>query len=167
MKIYQKISTLIALLFSQTAMSQMVQNKSFDVLLSTLLSHNVKEISANKAAELKDVIYLDAREYNEYLVSHIENAIWCGYNDFDFNRLNGVAKKTKIIVYCSVGYRSEKITEKLLLANYSNVSNMYGGIFEWINTGHKVVDAQNKVTNNVHAYSKTWGIWLSKGTKIY
>lgn len=150
-----------------TLNAQMVQNKSYDIMLTSLLSHDVKEISAQEAKADLSAVFIDAREKKEYDVSHIKNAIWCGYDDFDYNRVKGVAKNQLIIVYCSVGYRSEKITKKLLIAGYTNVSNMYGGVFEWKNIGYSLVDNLGKETDKVHAYSKTWSIWLNQGEKIY
>ena len=61
---------------------------------------------------LKDnVTFFDAREPREYDVSHIENALLVGYNHFDINTVKNIPKDKKIIVYCSMGYRSEKITK--------------------------------------------------------
>ena len=82
------------------------------------------------------------------------------------SKLHGINKNAPIIVYCSVGYRSEKISEKLLAAGYKNVENLYGGIFEWKNKRNTVVD-KNGITNNVHPYSKTWGVWLKNADKVY
>jgi hypothetical protein len=65
-----------------------------------------------------------------------------------------------------VGARSEKITEELLKKGYSDVSNLYGGIFEWVNEG-KPVYTNNRKTTKVHAYSMAWGIWLKQGEKVY
>ncbi|MBC8047867.1 MAG: rhodanese-like domain-containing protein, partial [Fimbriimonadaceae bacterium] len=82
-------------------------------------------------------------------------------------RLGSISNDEKIVVYCSVGYRSEKITEKLIAAGYTNVSNLYGGIFEWMNQENNIVDANGELTNKIHAYSKIWGVWLSEGEKVY
>jgi hypothetical protein len=71
------------------------------------------------------------------------------------------------VVYCTVGVRSEKVGEKLKAAGYQNVRNLYGSIFEWVNQGNPVVDNQGKPTQQVHAYSRVWGVWLNKGEKIY
>lgn len=49
---------------------------------------------------------------------------------------------------------------------FTRVSNLYGGIFEWVNEGHPVV-RNGMPTEEVHAFSKTWGIWLRRGTKVY
>lgn len=155
------------LILTNASFAQYVQNKSYNTMLKALLSHNVKEIVAKDANQDTSAIFLDAREKKEFEVSHLKNAVWVGYDDFELNRVKAVSKDKKIIVYCSVGYRSEKITEKLNKAGYSNVSNVVGGIFEWKNLGYPVVDNTGKQTEKVHAYSKTWGIWLNKGEKIY
>ena len=99
-------------------------------------------------------------------MSHIQDAIWVGYDDFDLSRVGEVEKNQKIVVYCSVGYRSEKVSEKLIEAGYEDVANLYGGIFEWRNQDQEVVDEQGQ-TNKVHAYDKVWGVWVTKGEKVY
>ncbi len=145
-----------------------VKSKAYDVMLSGLLDHSVAEILVNEIDPYDStIIYLDAREYDEYAVSHIDGAIWVGYDDFDMSRLDSISKSDNIIVYCSVGYRSEKVSEKLLKANYKNVSNMYGSIFEWVNQGKPVYDMEGNETPNVHAFDKEWGRWLKQGTKVY
>ena len=142
------------------------QSPSYKQMLDTLLKHTVKEISPQDAANKKKAIFLDARKLDEYNVSHISRAIRVGYSDFSLDKLPVVKKNTPIIVYCSVGYRSEKVSEKLLAAGYTNVQNLYGGIFEWVNEGKPVEDSTGP-TPNVHAFNKDWGKWLQKGTKKY
>ena len=132
-----------------------------------MLSHTVPEMGVLAAAAAdSSFIFLDAREYKEYQVSHLKNAIHVGYDHFDLQKVQNLDKQSHIIVYCSIGYRSEKITEKLKNDGFANVSNLYGGIFEWVNQGHPVFDGKGK-TSKVHAYSRTWGIWLKKGVKVY
>lgn len=157
----------IFLLFTATDIKAQVENKAFNLTLQALLAHSVNEITVAELAKVKKVTLLDARAPAEYAVSHLENALLVGYDDFNIENVKDLDKKTPIVVYCSVGYRSEKVAEKLKQAGFTNVSNLYGGIFEWINQGNKVVDDSEKETNNVHAYNKTWGIWLSKGNKVY
>lgn len=144
-----------------------VQSVSYELMLKGLLQHSVPEIQVQDAAKMADkAIFLDAREPREYEVSHLKGAVYAGYDHFDLSSLAHVSKDQEIIVYCSVGYRSEKISEKLRAAGYKRVSNLYGGIFEWVNQGHPVCDAQG-TTSKVHAYDRTWGIWLNKGKKVY
>lgn len=163
-----KTITLFAcMVFTSISFAQLVQSKSYNLMLKILLSHNVKEISAKDAKLDSTAIFLDAREIKEFEVSHLKNAIWVGYDDFNLDRVKSIDKKKKVIVYCSVGYRSEKITQKLTHEGYTNVINLVGGIFEWKNLGYPLVDKSKKETEKVHAFSKTWGIWLNKGEKVY
>ncbi len=154
-------------------LSAQVANSSYKLMLNTLLSHTVPEMSVSDAPEPNEnIIYLDAREKREYEVSHIEDAIWIGYDDFKDNRVSEVPKDSKVIVYCSVGYRSEKISEKLIEMGFEDVSNLYGGIFEWVNSEKEVVEGEGdheQSTGKVHAYDKVWGIWVEgdKAEKVY
>jgi hypothetical protein len=70
-------------------------------------------------------------------------------------------------VYCSLGIRSETIANQLKKAGYTNIKNLYGGIFEWRNKGFKVYNSEDKKTDSIHAFSKAWSKWLTKGTKVY
>ncbi|HHP7241912.1 MAG TPA: rhodanese-like domain-containing protein [Cyclobacteriaceae bacterium] len=144
-----------------------VEGKLFQLMLNTMLSHSVDEISVKQLDSLEDdFVLLDAREIEEYKVSKIKNARWVGYDHFDMRNVADLAKNDSIAVYCSVGYRSEKIAEKLEDNGYTNVYNVFGGIFEWVNQNKPVVDSMGKPTNKVHTYSKTWGIWLKNGEKV-
>jgi len=144
-----------------------VNDPAFNLMLKTLLKHDVPEISVKDAVTRYNATFLDAREKAEYDVSHIHGARYVGYNDFDSTRMRGIRKDFPVIVYCSVGYRSEKITEKLQREGFTDIHNLYGGIFEWVNEGYKVYDDSGKVTDKVHAYDHAWGIWLKKGEKVY
>lgn len=146
-----------------------VNQKSFDVLLKTMLSESVPQITVPELAakDLKEVTLLDAREQKEFQVSHLPGARWIGYESFDPETVKDLDKNTEIVIYCSIGVRSEKIGEQLQKLGYTNVKNLYGSIFEWVNQENEVVNLQNQKTQKVHAYSKTWGIWLRKGEKIY
>ena len=103
----------------------------------------------------------------EFDVSHIKGAILVGYDSLDLSALDKIDKSKEVVVYCSVGYRSEKVSEKLENIGFKNVSNLYGGIFEWKNQEQPIVTPKKEPTEEVHAYSKVWGIWLNKGKKVY
>jgi rhodanese-related sulfurtransferase len=150
----------------QKTMAQTVGNKDYGVLLDKLLRHTVPEVTAQQVVKMDNIILLDTRKKAEFDVSHLKSAIWVGYSDFDDSKMIGIDKQQQIIVYCSVGFRSEKIAEKLLSHGYKNVSNLYGGIFEWVNAGYEVVNTFGKTTN-VHTFNKNWGKWSQKGNKVY
>lgn len=142
-----------------------------DKLLS---KYNSGDISYTSVEELKmkhlndSVFILDTREKIEYDVSHLPEAIFVGYSNFSEDEVSKILKdkSASIVVYCSVGIRSENIATKLQKAGYTNVSNLYGGIFEWKNTDFKVF-SNGKETNKVHTFSKNWAKYLEKGEKIY
>lgn len=160
------ILILLAFFISPAIRAQEVESTVYDVMLSTLLGHSVPEVSVDEVKN-GEVLLLDARAKEEYDVSRIEGARWVGYDDFSLERVDDLAKDKEIVVYCSVGYRSEKVTEKLKKAGFQHVSNLYGGIFEWVNQGMPVVDASGQTTPKVHAYDRVWGIWLKEGEKVY
>lgn len=161
------VSTLFIFLFVVPGYGQKVKDFNFQILLQNKLKHTVNEIDVSTAVKDTSILYLDARELKEYNVSHIKNAQHIGYKKFTLENLNDIDKNRKIVVYCSVGYRSEKIVAQLMKKGYNNCYNLYGGIFEWVNENHAVYDSKNQKTNKVHVYSSKWSVWLNKGEKIY
>ena len=81
--------------------------------------------------------------------------------------VSDLPRDTSVVVYCAVGYRSEKIGEKLQEMGFKNIRKLYGGIFAWKNSGHVVVDPSGHPTDSVHAYDSNWSRWLWNGTKVY
>ena len=139
----------------------------FEALLGRLLKGSVPYVDVAGLAAQPAVVLLDARAAPEYAVSHLRGARWVGYDDFDLSRVQDLPRDTPIVVYCSVGFRSEKVGEKLQQAGFSKVRNLYGGLFEWVNEGQPTVGADGQPTPRVHAYSRTWGIWLKRGKKVH
>jgi rhodanese-related sulfurtransferase len=160
----KKILLLSTLIVSSIIAAQSV---TYDGMLNTLLKKTVDPIVANKAEKAKNALFLDTRTKREFEISHINKAQWIGYEEFKIAKLMNVPKTKEIIVYCTVGVRSEQIGEKLKKAGYSNVKNLWGGIFSWVNDGHPIIDNSGNQTIKVHAFSPEWGIWLKKGEKIY
>ena len=158
---------LLYLLFVSTAMPCILQ-KTIDGALKRLNSGSVPYISVPEL-EISSPILLDTRKKEEYQVSHIEGAIWTGFKTFTLDSLQHQVpdKEAPIVVYCSIGVRSEQIGEKLRKAGYSNVKNLYGGIFEWKNQGNPVVDSMGRPTEEVHAFDKHWGKLLTNAKKVY
>lgn len=155
----------IVTLFTLVATAQKkVLNPKFNIMLDTLLTHSVKEVSPLDIAKNKDIVYLDSREKREFKISHIDNATWIGFTSFNLKKVKDIPKDKKIVVYCTVGYRSEKIAEKLLNAGFTDVSNLYGGIFEWVHHNQSVVN-NDGVTKEIHTFDKDWAKWLDKGIK--
>jgi hypothetical protein len=83
-----------------------------------------------------------------------------GYEDFDISKMDVLDKDKTIVVYCSIGYRSEKIGEKLKDKGFSMVYNLYGSIFEWGNLGLPLEDKSGVSTKNIHTYNAKWARWV-------
>lgn len=162
-----KKNAILFVLYMCSWMLLQAQNGAYELMLKGLYSNTVPQIQAKALAKSSQYIILDTREAAEYNVSHIPNARYVGYNYFSLKDLADIPKNKAIIVYCSVGYRSERIGEKLLAAGYQNVQNLHGGIFEWINEGYPVVKNEKTPTQEVHGYAKSWGIWVKKGKVVY
>lgn len=115
------------------------------------------------------VSIFDARKVEEYQISHLPNAIFVGYKKFVIDQVQKrIPSKTKsIIVYCTIGVRSEKIAKKLKEAGYHHVRNLYGGILEWKNKGYKVYNLQSQPTDSVHTYNKKWSRYLHQGKPVF
>jgi len=145
-------------------------NPKFEKKIENTISKSITTISCkrlNKKLNTPNLHLLDAREKEEYEVSHLEGAKWVGYDSFDANKVKQVPKDAIVVVYCSIGYRSEKIGEQLKKMGYQRVYNLYGGIFEWSNHQFELVDPEDQKTQKVHAYNKDWGRWVEKGEKVY
>lgn len=150
-------------LFSLGALSaQDILNPKFEKRLSKLLDHDVSELSVVDLYErgTSNYLLIDTREREEYDISHLPGARYVGYKKFSLESLSEVDKETPIVVYCSVGYRSEKITKQLVKAGYTNVHNLLGSIFEWANRNYPMVDQHNNETKRLHTYNKKWSQWV-------
>jgi len=150
--------------------SALLCQNEFDRMVDKLISENVPVLSVetlNKKIEAEQhIVLLDARENEEYRVSHLIGARHCGYEHFNAEAVKGVNKAAPIVVYCSVGYRSDKIASKLQTMGFTDVRNLYGGIFDWVNKGYPVYN-KNGETNQIHGYDQKWGKWLMRGEKVF
>lgn len=127
----------------------------------------ISQDDAQAKVNAKNVYFLDTREWREYAVSHIPKAIFTGYNNFNWNNLNTIAKDAEIIVYCSIGVRSQNIAKKLVEQGFTNVRNLYGGIFLWADQARPMETKEGDDTDVVHGYNKFWGKWAKKAETVY
>jgi rhodanese-related sulfurtransferase len=126
------------------------------------------------AEELKEKIargdkfyLLDARPKEAYDVSHIRRARRVGYKDFGPEKVWMLNRDTEIVVYCSMGFRSEQVGRYMLMMGFKNVRNLYGSIYEWANNDGEVVDNNNEPTNRVFAEDKEKAKFLRKGKAVF
>jgi len=161
----------LTLFIMMSILSAKGQNKwGFETMINGLIKHSVDTINSQKVQELlqsDQAVLIDAREKDEYEVSHIPGAVSVGYNEFDLKKMPDVDKSKTLIVSCSLGKRSEDIGLKLKEAGYNHVVNHYGGIFDWTNKGLPVVDMEGNEVKRVHPYNSFWGIWVNNYEKAY
>lgn len=144
-------------------------NPEFAVQLNTIYRQNVPTIAVSelKLMMKRGVVMLDARELNEFEVSHMKHARHVGYIWFDMRKVYNVRKTDTIVVYCAIGNRSERITEKLQKAGYQHVYRLFGGLYEWVNQRNPVYNSDNVQTTEIHVYNREWSRWLENGSPVY
>ena len=109
----------------------------------------------------KHIILIDAREKEEFRVSHITGARNIPHDKDPLKHLTDIKPDSPIVVYCSVGYRSSILAGKLQDIGLTEVYNLEGSIFKWASEGRPLV--QDKVTvHKVHPYNAHWGKLLER-----
>ena len=144
--------------------------KTLDDVLKKHNRSDIPYISVQELAMSKTKAkILDARSFEEYKVSHLKDAVFVDFKNFNLKKTTQLFpnKNEIIVVYCSIGVRSAKIAQQLKDEGYTNVFNLYGGIFEWKNNNFSVFDLNEKATEKVHVYDKNWSKWLIKGEKVF
>jgi len=172
MKKYKFFQFLIVILFTQCypvpEVAGQFTETEFEEMATQMAQGDTRDIEVATLKTMQDkVILLDTREKKEYEISHIPGAIWVGYDNFNMKRVKAIAKDAKIVTYCSVGYRSERIGEKLQKAGFTDVSNLKGSIFKWINEGNTLEDKDGQTTDKVHGFDKNWGKWVRGDKAVY
>jgi len=131
---------------------------------------NVPSVTTQALAEwLEDPstanpILIDVRAEPEFSVSHLPNAIHATDSKSALQTIDtsGDTSTTRtVVLYCSVGYRSARMTKELMSAGRKNVFNLDGSIFQWVNEGRPVYRDGSQV-NDVHPYSRFWRLLLKR-----
>ncbi|MGY6562114.1 MAG: rhodanese-like domain-containing protein [Luteibaculaceae bacterium] len=163
------LSGLVVLASSNIVTAQI--DRDFADMLDGLLSKSVPFISVTALSNLiennESVYILDTRELEEFQISNISGSIHVGSNTFSIASVKDISKGSLIVVYCSLGVRSEKIGELLQIDGYNNVYNLQGGIFNWINMGYPVYNMKGEMVEIVHPYNRWWGRWVHNVEKSY
>ncbi len=128
---------------------------------------SVEELSEWLASEdARPPLLLDVREEAEYRVSHLRGAVRVDPDDPEPELPAGVDRETPIVAYCSVGYRSSALVERLRSQGYTDVRNLEGSIFGWANRGLPVFREGVEV-RQVHPYDRRWGRLLDEELRAY
>ncbi|MEO0733067.1 MAG: rhodanese-like domain-containing protein [Bacteroidota bacterium] len=143
-------------------------HRPLDKKLAKLVTADDNALSAAEANALENALFLDAREPAEYTVSHLPGARLLGYDRPDYAVLKNVDKDRPLVVYCTVGYRSERAAQQLRKRGFTQVYNLYGSLYAWALADLPLENAQGP-TNQLHTYNKKWGTFVpdSLGEKVH
>ncbi len=100
----------------------------------------VRPKQAKEKMENKEAIMIDVRRSDERAESYIPGTIWLTLGELSEESLleKGIKKDQELILQCRSGGRSQKAAEAMEKWGYSNLSNLEGGILEWIDLAYKV-----------------------------
>jgi rhodanese-related sulfurtransferase len=163
---------LTSFIFAQASSNSLkLSSPAFTQEVNSLISRFSSElISVDQLDTLiqskSKIVLLDVREKKEFDISHILNSVNIDSREFDVDRfLATIDRGQRVIVYCSVGFRSGQVADQILKRGI-RVYNLYGGIFEWSNLDKPLVDTTVKTTHRVHTYNKNWAKWVTKALKV-
>lgn len=102
-------------------------------------------------------LLLDVRTEPEFRVSRLPGALRVD-PDAKPTALAGLlgTNSRPVVVYCSVGWRSSALAERLAKAGHTNVVNLEGSLFGWANDGRRMEDDRGEA-RTVHPYNRTFG----------
>ncbi|MBA3608196.1 MAG: rhodanese-like domain-containing protein [Chthoniobacterales bacterium] len=106
-------------------------------------------------------VLLDVRTPVEFEVSHLKGARQVDPKAEAQSAAKGLPKDAPIVTYCSVGYRSGEMAERLRAAGYTRVQNLEGSIFQWANERRPLVRGEGERVTRVHPHSAVWGRLLA------
>ena len=118
----------------------------------------------DESPQRENLLLFDVREPEEYAVSHLQGARPAPSKDEALKALQGTPSDQRIVLYCSVGYRSSELAQFLMKKGYTDVYNLEGSIFTWANEGRPVYRGKERV-KVVHPYDKIWGRLLKKSLR--
>jgi rhodanese-related sulfurtransferase len=100
------------------------KNDAYENIAPAAFSEKIKAIPSAQI--------IDVRTPEEYKSQHIDKAQNINWNGNDFkNKVATLDKKQPVFVYCMVGGRSKKASDKLVELGFSKVYDLQGGIMKW------------------------------------
>ncbi|MBG70059.1 MAG: hypothetical protein CMN06_08060 [Roseibacillus sp.] len=109
---------------------------------SSMETARLKEISANDALALigegYEGILLDVREASEHASAHLEGCRLAPLSQIS-KHLEELPRDVPYLVYCKVGQRSAHAGTLMLDSGFKDVTNLSGGIMDWIRVGGPLI----------------------------
>ena len=124
----------------------------------------VPQMTTARLADVLDagrrpVVLLDAREAEEYAVSHLPSAHHAPSVEAAARIVRDSPAEALVVAYCSVGVRSSALAALLAERGFEGVQNLRGSLFAWANEGRPVYRGRARVAE-VHPFDRQWGTLL-------
>ncbi|EMS34132.1 rhodanese-like domain protein [Mariniradius saccharolyticus AK6] len=110
---------------------------------TTQATGSIEQVDAaqfKKLTESPNALVLDVRTAAEVAEGHLPNAVNIDIYGSDFMaKVQQLPKDREILVYCTVGARSQQAADILSKQGFAKVYNLDGGIVAWQRNGFEVV----------------------------
>jgi rhodanese-related sulfurtransferase len=136
----------------------------------TLVKHELADIPDISNQMLLDLsnnqnmrpVIVDVRSPEEQEISIIKGSIDKAF----FEQHLDDYEKRKIVVYCTIGYRSGYYVESLRQQGF-DAYNLSEGILGWIQAGGSLVNSNGEITSKIHVYSRPWDLGVKNHVAVY
>ena len=91
---------------------------------------NWKPAQIKLAMDEGEIVLIDVRTPQEYMIEHVEGALLMPMAFFSVNTLPS-QKGKRIVLHCGSGLRSGKMAEKMKAAGITLLAHMEGGFGAW------------------------------------
>ena len=147
-------------------------------------TENDAQKSQDKEHSNNVYLTIDCRRKDEFEVSHIPNSKNLHFQTDDASLINFLVEeqnklfdtdsantKLNIVCYCSLGYRSSTLAQRIENLKSSHTTlrdkniktwNLEGSIFKWANEKRPMTDLNNLPTKFVHPFSYTFCMLLER-----
>ncbi|GJL72331.1 MAG: hypothetical protein NMNS01_15300 [Nitrosomonas sp.] len=107
-------------------------------------------------------IIVDVRSSEEREISIIGGSI----DQAHFESNIEAYQKKKVVVYCTIGYRSGFYAETLRRQGL-DAYNLSEGVLGWIQAGGLLVNTDGQITPRVHVYSRPWDLGVKDHVAVF
>ena len=131
----------------------------------TFWHSNIERLSSTQGQSFisnKDPLIIDARTLEEYKVSHLNGAV-----RFNENLLDTIPKQQPLLIYCTVGVRSNSLANQLTQKGFTEVFELKRGILGWKNADLPLMNNMGQLTDEIHVYNEFFVSFLKRGKAIY
>lgn len=115
----------------------------------------VEELQA-RLTKREKIVLLDVREPHENAMSALPGARLALPKEVRTMPLDDIPADATVVTYCTAGYRSGLAAVILEGRLGRPIYTLRGGIIEWYNRGHQVLDPSGRPVNRIDAVMEPW-----------